>query len=191
MDASHWRVFQGHPFLWLSTRPWRCFSIKALAASLLIPSLPAKTQEAPQKPQTSRSFPSFVHPHLAAATGSILDGLFEYVESLKVSSRERNDCRDEGRYSAEPGNTEGESPLNLNVNAFLALVATRLRIAVKWGVFALSSGAVLLRKSAGVDWDFELLEIPYFCSVVYIDRERCVFLNAEGSPANVGRVLGP
>ena len=45
-------------------------------ASRLIPSRPASTHETLQIPQTSLSFPSFAHPHLAAATASIAGGLF-------------------------------------------------------------------------------------------------------------------
>jgi len=36
---------------------------------------------------------------LDAATASIAGGLFEYVFSLKVASRDKNDAVDEGRYS--------------------------------------------------------------------------------------------
>jgi hypothetical protein len=165
---SHWRVFQGQPVLWLSTSPRRCFSMRLFAtsqnkpeitaskrgpgvpASRFIPSFPTTTQDELHNPHTSLSLPSFVHPHREAATASIADGLFEYVASLKVSRRERKDCSDEGRYSAEAGSVE--SWLNLNVNALLALVATRLRIAVRCGVLADSSGSVLLRKMVlGVD----------------------------------------
>ena len=65
-------------------------------ASRLRPSRPAITHEALQSPQTRRSFPSFIQPHLAAATASRAGGLFVYVESLNVSMRERNDESDEG-----------------------------------------------------------------------------------------------
>lgn len=120
-------------------------------ASRLIPSLPTTTHEELHRPQTSRSLPSFVHPHLEAATALIDSGLLAYVASLKVSRRERNDWREEGRYSADAGRRDGDSELNLKVNALLAFEATRLSIAVRCGVFAPSSGAVLLRRNGGVD----------------------------------------
>ena len=81
----------------------------------------------------------------------IFVGLLEYVANLKVSRRERNDWREDGRYSADAGSSDGDSELNLKVNAFLAFVATRLSIAVRCGVFAPSSGAVLLRMKGAVD----------------------------------------
>ena len=119
-------------------------------ASRVMPSLPTTTHEALQNPHTSLSFPSFVQPHLEAATASILDGLFEYVESLNVSSRERSDCRDDGRYSAD-GRSDAESGVKLKENALFALLATRLRIADRRGVLSESIGADGLRVSVGVE----------------------------------------
>lgn len=68
-----------------------------IPASRAIPSLLASTQEMPHRPQTNLSFPSFTHPHLAAATASIAGGLLPYVVSLYVERRAKNDDVDEGR----------------------------------------------------------------------------------------------
>lgn len=51
-------------------------SLPSLPASRFIPSLPATAQELLHKPQTSLSLPSLVQPHFAAATASIVGGLF-------------------------------------------------------------------------------------------------------------------
>jgi hypothetical protein len=66
-------------------------------ASLFMPSLPATTQELLHSPHTNLSFPSLVHPHFEAATASIAGGLFAYVASLNVDSRDRNAGVEEGR----------------------------------------------------------------------------------------------
>lgn len=109
--------------------------IKYLPDSLLIPSLPAKTHEAAHIEHTSRSLPSLIHPHLAAATASIGAGLLAYVESLNVESLERNDGRDEGRYSADRVFSFTEvARRDVKVSAFLARVAARDKIAVRCGV---------------------------------------------------------
>ena len=115
---SHCLVFHGQPSLCILTSCTLCFSTKAFAttidqpsssiqrrtkanvpASLDIPSLPARTHEVLHIPHTSLSFPSFTHPHLAAATASIAGGLFAYVVSLYVARRRRNELVDDGRYS--------------------------------------------------------------------------------------------
>jgi hypothetical protein len=54
-------------------------------------------------PQTSLSLPSFTHPHFAAATASILEGLLAYVASRYVDSRLRNEAVDDGLYSDVEG----------------------------------------------------------------------------------------
>jgi hypothetical protein len=64
-----------------------------------IPSRPASTHDNLQIPQTSLSFPSFTHPHLAAAMASITGGLLAYVLSLYVARRSSRLCVDDGRYS--------------------------------------------------------------------------------------------
>ena len=50
-------------------------SLPSLPASLFKPSRPATTQEALQRPQTRRSFPSLIQPHFEAATASMEGGL--------------------------------------------------------------------------------------------------------------------
>lgn len=50
-------------------------SLPPLPASLFKPSRPTTTQEALQRPQTRRSFPSLIQPHFEAATASIAEGL--------------------------------------------------------------------------------------------------------------------
>ena len=50
-------------------------SLPSLPASLFKPSRPTTTQEALQRPQMSRSFPSLIQPHFEAATASIVEGL--------------------------------------------------------------------------------------------------------------------
>jgi hypothetical protein len=64
-----------------------------------MPLRPTTTQELLHSPQTSLSLPSFIQPHFAAATASIAGGLFAYVASLYVTSRDRNDEMEDGRYS--------------------------------------------------------------------------------------------
>ena len=64
-----------------------------------MPSRVASTHDTPQIPHTSLSFPSFIHPHLAAATASICGGLLAYEDSLYVARRERKDCAEDGLYS--------------------------------------------------------------------------------------------
>ena len=70
-----------------------------IPASRFIPSRPASTHDTLQTPQTSLSFPSFTHPHLAAASASIAGGLLAYVLSLYVARRSSRLCVDDGRYS--------------------------------------------------------------------------------------------
>ena len=50
--------------------------IHYIPASLLMPSLPATTQELAHSPHTNLSFPSLVHPDFEAATASTAGGLF-------------------------------------------------------------------------------------------------------------------
>ncbi len=76
-------------------------------ASRDMPSLLANTHEELHTPHTSRSFPSFTHPHLDAATASMAGGLFEYVASLKVDNRVRKEEIDEGRYSSLEDTVDG------------------------------------------------------------------------------------
>ena len=102
-----------------------------------MPSLPATTQDALHSPQTRRSFPSFTQPHFEAATASIDGGLLAYVVSLYVARRERNEGRDDGRYSAVGGNGGAgvcDCDGNLNVNASFVFDAARFRMAVRCGV---------------------------------------------------------
>ena len=64
--------------------------------------------------------------------------------SLYVARRDKNDGSDDGRYSAVAGSV-GAGELwvwagNLNENVLLVLDAARVRIAVRWGVFLMTSG---------------------------------------------------
>jgi len=63
----------------------------------------ATTQEFLHTPHNSLSLPSLTHPHFAAATASILEGLLAYVASRYVESRLRNEAVDDGRYSYVEG----------------------------------------------------------------------------------------
>lgn len=165
IDASHCLVFQGHPSLCMSTSCARCFSTRAFAASLLIPSLPATTHEMSHIPHTNRSFPSFIQPHRAAATASIADGLFAYVASLKVERRVRNDCIEDGRYSvvdAVAPFVGGAAGASLKGSAFRVRNAVRASIAAK-------CGAAFDKDSYSLVIDFVSFLIPYFASVAYND----------------------
>lgn len=118
-----------------------------------MPSRPVATHDAWHRPQTRRSLPSFVQPHLEAATGSRHAGLFAQVDILNVSSRNKKDGKEDGLYSA-PGSNTGEDELSLKENAFLVRVAARDNIAVRCGVFftvSPNSGAVLLRARGELD----------------------------------------
>ena len=64
------------------------------------------THDTLQMPHTNLSFPSLTHPHFAAATASIAEGLLAYVVSLNVDSRERNDDVEDGLYSDATGGAE-------------------------------------------------------------------------------------
>lgn len=64
--------------------------------------------------------------------------------SLYVARRDKNEGSDDGRYSAVAGSV-GAGELwpwagNLNENVLLVLDAARVRIAVRWGVFFVTSG---------------------------------------------------
>ena len=119
-------------------------------ASLDIPSLPARTHEVLHIPHTSLSFPSFTHPHLAAATASIAGGLFAYVVSLYVARRRRNELVDDGRYSDVKSSDLAiveDGIDDLNGFAWRARVAVRDRIATRWGALL----ERLCRRDSGVD----------------------------------------
>ena len=123
-------------------------SLPSLPASLFKPSRPTTTQEALQRPQTRRSFPSLIQPHFEAATASMEEGLLAYVVSLYVARRDKKDGSDDGRYSAVAGSV-GAGELwvctgNLNENVFLVFDAARVKIAVRWGVFLMTSGWALV-----------------------------------------------
>ena len=82
-------------------------TITYLPASVFIPWVDATTQEFLHTPQNNLSRPSFTHPHFAAATASILEGLLAYVARRYVDSRLRNEAVDDGLYSdVEGGVTE-------------------------------------------------------------------------------------
>ena len=102
-------------------------------ASRFIPSRPASTHDALQIPQTNLSFPSFTHPHLAAASASIAGGLLAYVLSLYVASRSSKLCVDDGRYSYDAIEPElrGVGERNLTGSALRALAAVRARMAAR------------------------------------------------------------
>ena len=102
-------------------------------ASRFIPSRPASTHDALQIPQTNLSFPSFTHPHLAAASASIAGGLLAYVLSLYVASRSSKLCVDDGRYSYDAVEPElrGVGERNLTGSALRALAAVRARMAAR------------------------------------------------------------
>lgn len=103
-----------------------------IPASLFMPLVFATTQDTPQIPQINLSFPSFTHPHFAAATASIAAGLVAYVVSLYVKRRERNDDVDEGRYSEAVEGAErtesGGACADLNGIDLRVFVAARFRI---------------------------------------------------------------
>lgn len=104
-----------------------------LPASWFIPSRPASTHDALQIPQTSLSFPSFTHPHLAAASASIAGGLLAYVLSLYVARRSSKLCVDDGRYSygaVEP-EVSGVGERNLVGIALRVFAAVLARIAAR------------------------------------------------------------
>ena len=108
-----------------------------IPASLFIPWLFATTQDTPQIPHTSLSFPSLTQPHFAAATASIAAGLFAYVVSLYVDRRERKDAVEDGRYSeavegADKTDSEGACP-GLKGIVFRVFVAARFSMDTKWG----------------------------------------------------------
>jgi hypothetical protein len=102
-------------------------------ASRFIPSRPASTHDALQIPQTNLSFPSFTHPHLAAASASIAGGLLAYVLSLYVASRSSKLCVDDGRYSYEAVEPElrGVGARNLAGSALRVLAAVLARMAAR------------------------------------------------------------
>jgi len=102
-------------------------------ASPFIRSRPASTQDALHNPQTSLSFPSFTHPHLAAASASIAGGLLAYVLSLYVARRSSKFCVDDGRYSYETAGPKlrGADARNLAGSALRALAAVLARIAAR------------------------------------------------------------
>jgi hypothetical protein len=83
----------------MESKPSQMFNVPSLPASRVMPSRPTTTQEPLHSAQTSLSLPSFIQPHFAAATASIAGGLFAYVASLYVKSRDRNDGIEDGRYS--------------------------------------------------------------------------------------------
>ena len=69
----------------------------------------ATTHELLHTPHNSLSRPSFTHPHFAAATASIWEGLFAYVASRYVDSLLRNEVVEDGLYSdVEGGAMESE-----------------------------------------------------------------------------------
>jgi hypothetical protein len=115
-------------------------------ASRFIPSRPARTHDTLQIPQINLSFPSFTHPHLAAATASIAEGLFAYVLSLYVARRSSRLWVDEGRYSYEAVEFEliGVGARNLLGNALRVLAAALARMAARWGVLERSAVLTLL-----------------------------------------------
>ena len=78
-----------------------------------------------------------------AATASIAGGLFEYVFSLKVASRDKKDAVDEGRYSEAAGKECGVDDRNLSGRALRVLVAVRARMAARCGVFDRSADFVV------------------------------------------------
>jgi hypothetical protein len=104
-----------------------------IPVSQFIPSRPASTHVTLQIPQTSLSFPSFTHPHLAAATASIVEGLFAYVSSLYVARRSRRLWVDEGRYSYDAVEIGfmGVGVRNLLGNALGVLAAALAKIAAR------------------------------------------------------------
>jgi hypothetical protein len=104
-----------------------------IPASQFIPSRPASTHDALQTPQTSLSFPSFAHPHLAAASASITGGLLEYVLSLYVARRSNRLCVDDGRYSYDAVEPElrGVDIRNFVGSALRVLAAVLARIAAR------------------------------------------------------------
>ena len=64
--------------------------------------------------------------------------------SLNVARRDKNEGSEDGRYSAVAGSA-GAGELwvwagNLKENVLLVLDAARVRIAVRWGVFLVTSG---------------------------------------------------
>jgi len=133
-SASHCRFFHGQPSLCMSTSCMRCFSTRAFAALGFIPSRPESTHDALQIPQTSLSFPSFTHPHFAAARASIAGGLLAYVLSLYVARRSSKLCVDDGRYSydaAEPELLKDVDARNLAGSALRVLAAVRARMAAR------------------------------------------------------------
>lgn len=103
-----------------------------LPASLDIPSLPARIHDFLHSPQTSLSFPSLIHPHLAAATASIAVGFWVYVTNLNVAKRDRKAGMEDGRYSAVIGS--GGADENLKGSVLRVRVAARVRMAVRCGV---------------------------------------------------------
>jgi len=132
-SASHCRFFQGQPSLCMSTNCMRCFSTREFAASRFIPSRPASIHDTLQTPQTSLSFPSFTHPHLAAASASIAGGLLAYVLSLYVARRSSRLCVDDGRYSYDAVEPElrGVVIRNLVGIALRVLAAVLARMAAR------------------------------------------------------------
>jgi hypothetical protein len=107
-----------------------------------MPSLPATTHEAEHMLHNSRSLPSFVHPHRAAAAESIASGFEVYVEGLKVASLSRNACVDDGEKSLVDVEAVSEEEENgsLNGMAFRVLAAVFARIALKCGALDIDSG---------------------------------------------------
>ena len=113
-----------------------------IPASRFIPSRPASTHDTLQTPQTSLSFPSFTHPHLAAASASIVEGLLAYVLSLYVARRPSRLCMDDGRYSndaVEPELRGIDTTRNLVGRALRVLAAVRARMAARRGVLERSA----------------------------------------------------
>jgi hypothetical protein len=115
-----------------------------------MPSLPATTHEAEHIEQASRSLPSFVQPHLAAAAESMDSGFDVYVEGLKVPSRSRNAWAEEGEKSLMDvedavDEEEAENEGSLKGSALRVLAAVRARMAERWGALLKESDFFSLR----------------------------------------------
>ncbi|OJA11555.1 hypothetical protein AZE42_10287 [Rhizopogon vesiculosus] len=82
-----------------------------------MPSRPMITHETSQIPHTSLSFLSFIQQHLAAATASIWDGLFAYVDSSQSEASEAD--------GGVLGYAKGVVPLVLEWDAARATTAAR------------------------------------------------------------------
>ena len=89
----------------------------------------ATTHEFLHTPHNSLSRPSFTHPHFAAATASIWEGLLAYVASRYVDSRVRNEAVDDGLYSDVEGGVTESGVAVIRETGFLVLSVPRERIA--------------------------------------------------------------